>query len=169
LLDEPSSGLDPLVRKDILNAIVKVVSDEGRTVIFSSHLLDEIEMMSDYLLMLQQGRLVMFGELDGIKEKHHAVSARWPERIAEPILPEARSVERIGNDWWLVLEGSDEQIRESVIHSGGEILSCRNASLQEIFTSRARLQHLAIQPRVSIQPQLSSHPQHAIQENGGQP
>src|SRR5216117_1884265 len=47
LLDEPSSGLDPLVRRDILEAIIRTVADEGRTVFFSSHLLDEIERVSD--------------------------------------------------------------------------------------------------------------------------
>ena len=39
ILDEPSSGLDPVVRRDILEAIIRTVADEGRTVFFSSHLL----------------------------------------------------------------------------------------------------------------------------------
>jgi ABC-2 type transport system ATP-binding protein len=43
ILDEPSSGLDPVVRRDILEAIIRVVAEEGRTVLFSSHLLDEVE------------------------------------------------------------------------------------------------------------------------------
>ena len=47
ILDEPSSGLDAVVRMDILNAIVRTISEEGRTVIFSSHLLEEVERMSD--------------------------------------------------------------------------------------------------------------------------
>src|SRR5437764_7281510 len=40
LLDEPSSGLDPIVRRDILEAVIRTVAEEGRTVIFSSHLLE---------------------------------------------------------------------------------------------------------------------------------
>ena len=40
LLDEPSSGLDPIVRRDILGAIIRTIADEGRTVLFSSHLLE---------------------------------------------------------------------------------------------------------------------------------
>ena len=40
ILDEPSSGLDPVVRRDILEAIIRIVAEEGRTVLFSSHLLD---------------------------------------------------------------------------------------------------------------------------------
>ena len=54
ILDEPSSGLDPIVRRDILEAIIRTVTDEGRTVIFSSHLLDEVERVSDHVAMLHQ-------------------------------------------------------------------------------------------------------------------
>src|SRR5260221_10120837 len=43
VLDEPSSGLDPVVRRDILGAIIRTIADEGPTVLFSSHLLDEGE------------------------------------------------------------------------------------------------------------------------------
>ena len=42
ILDEPSSGLDAVVRRDILDAVVRTVADDGRTVIFSSHLLEEV-------------------------------------------------------------------------------------------------------------------------------
>src|SRR5262249_31349186 len=51
VLDEPSSGLDPIVRRDILGAIVRTIADEGRTVLFSSHLLTEVEQMSDRVAM----------------------------------------------------------------------------------------------------------------------
>ena len=59
ILDEPSSGLDAVVRRDILDAIVRTVADDGRTVIFSSHLLEEVERMSDHLTMLHDGRVVV--------------------------------------------------------------------------------------------------------------
>jgi ABC-2 type transport system ATP-binding protein len=58
VLDEPSSGLDPLVRRDILEAVIRTVADEGRTVFFSSHLLEEIERVSDHVAMLHRGKLV---------------------------------------------------------------------------------------------------------------
>ncbi|MHC4357068.1 MAG: ABC transporter ATP-binding protein, partial [Planctomycetota bacterium] len=43
LLDEPSTGLDPIVRRDILSAIIRTVAEEGRSVLLSSHLVDEVE------------------------------------------------------------------------------------------------------------------------------
>src|SRR5207247_621705 len=57
LLDEPSSGLDPIVRRDILGAIIRTIADEGRTVLFSSHLLGEVERVSDQVAMIQAGKL----------------------------------------------------------------------------------------------------------------
>ena len=59
ILDEPSSGLDPVVRNDILSAIIRTVADEGRTVLFSSHLLDEVERVADRVTFLHQGRVAL--------------------------------------------------------------------------------------------------------------
>ena len=56
VLDEPSSGLDPIVRRDILGAIIRTIADEGRTVLFSSHLLDEVERVSDHVALLDRGQ-----------------------------------------------------------------------------------------------------------------
>ncbi len=55
VLDEPSTGLDPIVRRDILGAIIRTIADEGRTVLFSSHLLDEVEQVADHVTMIAAG------------------------------------------------------------------------------------------------------------------
>ena len=70
VLDEPSSGLDPIVRRDILGAVMRTIADEGRTVLFSSHLLDEVEQVADHVTMIRQGNIVMSGPLDDIKRSH---------------------------------------------------------------------------------------------------
>src|SRR5881394_677826 len=54
VLDEPSSGLDPIVRRDILGAVIRTVAEEGRTVLFSSHLLDEVEQVADHVTIIDQ-------------------------------------------------------------------------------------------------------------------
>ena len=72
LLDEPSSGLDPIVRRDILGAVIRTIADEGRTVLFSSHLLDEVEQVADHVTMIRQGRIVLSAPLAEIKEAHRA-------------------------------------------------------------------------------------------------
>ena len=70
VLDEPSSGLDPIVRRDILGAIIRTVADEGRTVLFSSHLLEEVEQVADYVTMINKGKIVLSAPLSEIREAH---------------------------------------------------------------------------------------------------
>jgi ABC-2 type transport system ATP-binding protein len=72
VLDEPSSGLDPIVRRDILGAVIRTIADEGRTVLFSSHLLDEVEEVADHVTMIAGGRIVLSAALAEIKESHRA-------------------------------------------------------------------------------------------------
>ena len=74
VLDEPSSGLDPIVRRDILGAVLRTIADEGRTVLFSSHLLDEVEQVADHVTMIRQGRIVVSGPLAEVKHAHGGVS-----------------------------------------------------------------------------------------------
>lgn len=70
VLDEPSSGLDPIVRRDILGAVMRTVASEGRTVLFSSHLLDEVEEVADHVTMISAGRIVLSAPLAAIRESH---------------------------------------------------------------------------------------------------
>ena len=77
VLDEPSSGLDPIVRKDILGAVIRTIADEGRTVLFSSHLLEEVEQVADHVTMINEGRIVLSAPLDAIRESHR-VDGRLP-------------------------------------------------------------------------------------------
>jgi ABC-2 type transport system ATP-binding protein len=74
VLDEPSSGLDPVVRRDILEAIIRTIADEGRTVLFSSHLLDEVERVADHVTMIDQGQIALSASLPEIKALHSGAS-----------------------------------------------------------------------------------------------
>lgn len=137
LLDEPSTGLDAVVRRDILNAIVRTVADDGRTALFSSHLLDEVELMSDHVFMVDGGKLVLEGSLDEIKESHHLLVLRFPRPCEKlPPIEGILSAESSGNTWKVVCNGAAGQVREAVQAIGGEVTLSRGASLQEIFVAR---------------------------------
>ncbi len=96
LLDEPSSGLDPIVRRDILGAVLRTIAHEGRTVLFSSHLLDEVEEVADHVIMVSDGRVLLSGPLGELRESHRD-GARVPSldelfhsRLATPASPVPR-------------------------------------------------------------------------------
>src|SRR5205807_8725575 len=95
VLDAPSSGLDPIVRRDILGAVIRTIADEGRTVLFSSHLLEEVEQVADHVTMVSRGRVVLSAPLAQIKESHR-VGGRVPSldeifiaRVGKPAAPPA--------------------------------------------------------------------------------
>lgn len=143
LLDEPSTGLDAVVRKDILNEIIRAVADDGRTAIFSSHLLDEVELMSDHVLMIDQGQLVMQGALDEIKSRHTLLNVRYgdtsdvrSQRDSLHRIDEILACEKFSGSWNLICTGAKDHVRQAVEWSGGEVTLSRNASLQEIFVAR---------------------------------
>jgi ABC-2 type transport system ATP-binding protein len=137
LLDEPSSGLDPIVRRDILGAIVRTIADEGRTVLFSSHLLDEVERISDRVAMLKGGHILFTGELDEIKRTHHRLTLRFDnERHQPPALEGALSWEGRGREWTAVASGRLDALTLAVSAIGAEVVEQKGLSLDEIFLAQ---------------------------------
>jgi ABC-2 type transport system ATP-binding protein len=72
VLDEPMSGLDPLGRKEMRDLIL-LLSDEGRTVFFSSHVIPDVEAICDQVAVIQKGRLIGSGDIQSLLT--HGVSA----------------------------------------------------------------------------------------------
>ncbi len=145
ILDEPSSGLDAVVRRDILDAIVRAVADDGRTVIFSSHLLDEVERMSDHVTLIHQGRVALSGVLDDVRSGYQRSRVHFVDHLDRPpALETALVMEGGGRAWSVIHSGSLEQFRHSVRACGGEVVESRDATLEEIFLARAgRTRHQA--------------------------
>jgi ABC-2 type transport system ATP-binding protein len=137
VLDEPSSGLDPVVRRDILDAIVRTVADDGRTVIFSSHLLEEVERMSDHVTMIHEGRVALDGALDDVRREYQRSSVGFGTPFDRlPALDGVLTAEGGGRSWSVVHVGPMERLRVSLAAHGGEVVQSREATLEEIFVAR---------------------------------
>ena len=80
LLDEPTTGLDPVARIEVLEALADVLRDERRSVLFSSHNTHDVEQMADTITFLHQGRLVASAN------KHDFVD-RWRRIVCQGALP----------------------------------------------------------------------------------
>ena len=138
LLDEPSSGLDPVVRRDILEAIIRTVADEGRTVFFSSHLLEEVERVADDMAMMFNGQVVLAGPVDEVKEKHHRLVLRFdaPQSSA-PKLPGVLSLTGGGQEWTAICNGKRDEAVAAAARVGGKVVAEDSPSLDEIFVAWA--------------------------------
>ena len=137
VLDEPSSGLDPVVRSEILMAIVRTVADEGRNVLFSSHLLDEVQRVADRVAMLHAGahddRQLVGRHLE------------FPSSIDSSILGAtgrgSEIVRRLawsgeGREWAAICNGQLEQLRKAAIEAGAEVVDEDVVTLNEVFVAR---------------------------------
>ncbi|GIJ44306.1 ABC transporter ATP-binding protein [Virgisporangium aliadipatigenens] len=74
LLDEPVASLDPLARREFLQALMGGVADEGTTILLSSHLLGDLERVCDYLVLLQAGRVQVLGGVDELVAQHRLLT-----------------------------------------------------------------------------------------------
>ncbi len=138
LLDEPSSGLDPVVRRDILGAIIRTIADEGRTVLFSSHLLSEVEQVSDRVVMVKDGSIILDDNLARIKQTHFKVDLLLTEaRNQAPLLEGSFGWTGESRNWSGLVSGDRDQFEVSVQALGGRIVSCEGVSLEDIFVAHA--------------------------------
>jgi ABC-2 type transport system ATP-binding protein len=138
LLDEPVNGLDPQgVRW--MRTLLKTLAAEGRTVFVSSHLMSEMALTADHLVVIGRGRLIADTDTeDFIARTSRAqvlVRTREPDRLHDLLVAEGLTVHR-DTDGSLSVEGTDTSTVGQVAATGGvtlDELSTRSASLEDAF------------------------------------
>ena len=73
ILDEPTSGLDPIVRKEILDIFLDFIENGENSILFSSHITSDIESIADYIIFIDNGKLVFDKEKDDILDNYGIV------------------------------------------------------------------------------------------------
>lgn len=107
ILDEPFSGLDPY-NANLLMGIIKEINNQGTTIIFSSHNMENVEYLCDRLIMLKNGKIVLKGSPDEIRNSYEKdlVKVRTEENLSE-IFP-IYDIKRNGNLWTIRLEKEED-------------------------------------------------------------
>lgn len=70
LLDEPMSGLDPVMRDEMLDILRDYIAQENKTVLFSTHITSDLEKIADYVIYIHKGRIFYTGLKDELVEKY---------------------------------------------------------------------------------------------------
>jgi len=85
MLDEPVAMLDPIARHDFMATVLTAAADEGVSVLLSSHVLAELERVTDYLILLSRGGVQLAGEVDDLLASHRVLTgpAAEADRYAE--------------------------------------------------------------------------------------
>src|SRR6202012_2418343 len=87
ILDEPTTGLDPVARREVLGELMSVITDEGGTIFFSSHNTLEVEQISDRIPFIDRGRLIALDEKEDLLDRWRRVRLLVPNGSRLPEIP----------------------------------------------------------------------------------
>lgn len=134
ILDEPVASLDPIARRQFLEQLVEMSADGRRAIIFSSHIVSDIERLANRIWILKEGRLDWQGDLDSLKESIVRIHLRGPGRLPQELpIPGALSVRRdcafasaIVRDW---TEAAQRELEQQIAGT----VEVEALGLEEIF------------------------------------
>jgi ABC-2 type transport system ATP-binding protein len=134
VMDEPASGLDPVARRQFMRTIVDIASDSSRTILYSSHIVADIERTASHIWVMREGEMVWKGELDRLKESVVRIRIR-SDRDLDPALRlpgqltlsvTGRNATAVVNDWSAERAAEVEQL-------SGAPVETEALGLEEIF------------------------------------
>jgi ABC-2 type transport system ATP-binding protein len=148
VLDEPFSGLDPLVRDEFIRGLLELTEQEGWTVFVSSHDIEEVQRLADRVAILNRGQLALDESSDSLQTRFRAVEVVLPDQSRAPTALPATwlHAEQAGR----TLRFIDAQFTESAklestvraVMPETVSVEARAMSLREIFIALARAYRL---------------------------
>ncbi len=139
LLDDPTSGLDPVVRHEFLEAMISNVQSEGGTVFFSTHLLHEMERVADDVAIIHEGKLRLLGSLESVKTDFKKLRVIYPNVVPD-VFPVEGIVRADSNHHQalLTVQKYDPAMDEALLAAGSETIEVLDLSLEEIFVEMVK-------------------------------
>ncbi len=143
ILDEPFSGLDP-INTEMLKDIITEMKDQGKTVVLSTHLMDQVEKLCNRICLINKGRKILEGGLADIKMKmsKNVVSIRFSgDRGLLENRPDVEKIVDFGNDLSITLrDGADPNgiLRHALDNGRVERFEIGEMSLHDIFIAKVK-------------------------------
>lgn len=141
ILDEPFSGLDPVSVEYFKNVILEL-KEKGKTIIFSSHIMSQVEMLCEDVLIIDKGKVILNCNLNDIKQEYSSKTLDITGKISTSVLNQIAifgKVEEKGNNRYIVRLANKERINDvfRLLYSS-EItkFSVLNVSLNDIFLDK---------------------------------
>jgi len=143
ILDEPTGGLDAVVRREFLEQVLGAAADEGRTILISSHMLDELDRVADHVGYLEEGEMRLAETTESLKERVREYRLTFaneaPKELADPAWLSVRQV--TPHEWTLTVDNDDKDTQPGLQSRFPEAsISGRELTLEEIFVALAQTQ-----------------------------
>ena len=135
VLDEPTSGLDPVVRGGVLSIVRDLTRRRPCTVLFSTHILSDVERVADRVVVMNRGRVTADEPLESMRRRYVKASLLFPTPPPEGLtLPEALRVEKSQREWVVVFPAlGEERVRALAAGVGATDCMLQPVSLDDAF------------------------------------
>lgn len=135
ILDEPLDGLDPVMRKQVLNLVIADVADRELTVLVSSHNLRELEDVCDWIGIVHNGKIIIEKPLDDIKGGVCKYQISYGDDKDEFLksLPGLLNMSKTGSVYSLIIKGDSESIMSNLKSTSPLLLERVSLTLEEVF------------------------------------
>jgi len=134
VLDEPASSLDPVARRRFLGELLEIAESPNRTVLFSTHIVSDLERVASTVWILRDGRLAWAGDLDALKESVVRVTLFTRDELPAHVgIDGVVSQRRDGRRMQLVLTGWQDERQVELADRFGADVCVERLGLEEIF------------------------------------
>lgn len=135
VLDEPTGGLDPIAKKQVINIILEEVAERETTVVISSHNLNNLERMCDSVGILFEGEIKYMNSVDEMKKTIRKIQTVFKERAPEDIekWDGVIKVEKVGRVYNIITNKYDETFKKKLDDSGVSFKEEIGMSLEDMF------------------------------------
>ena len=135
VLDEPTTGLDPVARHEILRELTDAMADEGRSILFSSHNTHDVEQISDRITFIDRGRIIDSMDKESYLDRWRRLRLEVPSGIELPALPGVIEVRRSGRLAIAIANAYVPDLPNAYETSGARVHAVENMTLEEIFVA----------------------------------
>lgn len=136
VLDEPTTGLDPVARHEILRELTNVMADEGRSILFSSHNTQDVEQISDQITFIDRGRIIDSMDKETYLDRWRRLRLEVPREMELPELPGIIGVQREGSLAVATSNAFVPDLASAYESSGARVQRVENMTLEEIFVAK---------------------------------
>jgi ABC-2 type transport system ATP-binding protein len=135
VLDEPTTGLDPVARHEILRELTGVMAEEGRSILFSSHNTQDVEQISDQITFIDRGRIIDSMDKETYLDRWRRLRLEVPLGIELPPLPGIVGVQRQGRLAVATSNAFVPDLAHAYEGTGVRVQSIESMTLEEIFVA----------------------------------
>ena len=133
VLDEPTTGLDPVARHEILRELTAVMNDDGRSVLFSSHNTQDVEQISDQIAFIDRGRIIDFMDKEAYLDRWRRLRLEVPAGTTLPVLPGIIQFRQNGRLAVATANAFAPGMANAYESQGARVQSIDTMTLEEIF------------------------------------